>query len=63
LGSVCGVKRLSLGGKVFAEDEEVSTEVRKWLRQQLDDFYAAGFNALVRRWDKCISVGAGYVEK
>jgi hypothetical protein len=27
---------------------------RKWLRQQLKDFYAAGFEALVKRRDKCI---------
>jgi hypothetical protein len=27
------------------------------------DFYAAGFDALVKRWNKCINVGAGYVEK
>jgi hypothetical protein len=27
------------------------------------DFYAAGFDALVRRWDKCINVGGGYIEK
>jgi hypothetical protein len=26
-------------------------------------FYAGGFNTLVKRWDKCISVGGGYVEK
>jgi hypothetical protein len=39
------------------------TDVRKWLRQQSKDFYAAGFEALVKRWDKCISVGGGYVEK
>jgi hypothetical protein len=25
--------------------------------------YAAGFDALVKRWDKCISVRRGYVEK
>jgi hypothetical protein len=25
--------------------------------------YAAGFDALVNQWDKCISVGGGYVEK
>jgi hypothetical protein len=29
---------------------------RKWLRQT-KDFYAAGFDALVKRWDKCINVG------
>jgi hypothetical protein len=27
------------------------------------DFYSAGFDALVKRWDKCINVGGGYVEK
>jgi hypothetical protein len=27
------------------------------------DFYAAGFDTLVKRWDNCISVGGGYVEK
>jgi hypothetical protein len=42
-------------GKSFA-DEEVETDVRKWLRQQSED-------ALVKRWDKCINVGGGYVEK
>jgi hypothetical protein len=63
VGRVCRVKRFSLGGKRFADDEEVETEVRKWLRQQSKDFHAAGFEALVKRWDKCISVGGGYVEK
>jgi hypothetical protein len=64
------VKRLTtvsrnchLGGKRFAVDEGVETEVRKSLRQQSRDFYAAEFDALVKRWDKCISVGGGYVEK
>jgi hypothetical protein len=50
-------------GKSFADDEEIETEVRKWLRQQSKDFYAAGFDALVNRSDKCINVGGGYVEK
>jgi hypothetical protein len=48
--------------KHFAYDEEVETKVRKWLRQQSKDFYAAGFNALVKLWDKCINVGGRYVE-
>jgi hypothetical protein len=51
-----------LDGKRFT-DEEVGTEVRKWLRQQSKDFYVAGFDALVKRRDKCINVGGGYVEK
>jgi hypothetical protein len=52
-----------LGGKGFADDEKVETEVQEWLRQQPKDFYAAGFDALVKRRDRCISIGGGYVEK
>jgi hypothetical protein len=37
--------------------------MRKWLRQQPEDFYAAGFDALVKRWYRFINVGGGYVEK
>jgi hypothetical protein len=58
-----GQLKSHLGGKRFADDEEVETEVWKWLRQQSKDFYAAGFDALVKRWDKCINVGGGDVEK
>jgi hypothetical protein len=42
---------------------EVIMEVRKWNRQQSKDFYAAGFDAFVKRWDKCINAGGGYVKK
>jgi hypothetical protein len=52
-----------LVGKRFAADEEVETDVRKRLRLQSKDFHAAGFNAQLKRWDKCINVGGGYVEK
>jgi hypothetical protein len=38
-------------------------QVRKWLRQQSKNFYAAGLDALVKRCDKCDNVGGGYVEK
>jgi hypothetical protein len=55
VGSVCRVKWFHLGGKRFADDEEVETEMRKWLRQQSKDFCAAG-------WDMCLNVGGGYVE-
>jgi hypothetical protein len=63
LGSDCRVKHFHLLGKCFADNEEVETEVWRWLRQQSRDFYAAGFDAMVKRWDKCINVGGGYVEK
>jgi hypothetical protein len=63
LESVCRVKRFHLRGKRIADDEEVETEVHKWLRQQSKDFYAAGNDALVKRWDKCINIDGGYVKK
>jgi hypothetical protein len=55
-------KCLKLGDKRFADDEEVQTEERKWLRQQSKRLYAVGLDALVKRWDKCISVGGEYAE-
>jgi hypothetical protein len=51
-----------LGGRCFA-DNEVETKVQKWLRQQSKDCYAADFNGPVKRWDKCINIDGGYVEK
>jgi hypothetical protein len=35
-------------GESFADDEEVETEVRKWLRKHSEYFYAAVFKALVK---------------
>jgi hypothetical protein len=37
-----------LGDKRFTDEEEVEREVRKWLRQQPKDFYAVGFDELVK---------------
>jgi hypothetical protein len=47
LGLICPLKRFHLRGKRFADDEDDETEMRKWLRQQPKEFYAAGFDALV----------------
>jgi hypothetical protein len=63
VGSVCRVKRFSLSGKSLTDEEEVETEAWKWLRQQTEDFYVVGFDALVKRWDKCNNAGGGYIEK
>jgi hypothetical protein len=49
-GKCLSRKAVHLCGKRFAEDEEVETEVLKWLRQQSKDFYAAGFDPLVKRY-------------
>jgi hypothetical protein len=34
VGKVYRLKQFHLSGKYFTDDEEVGTEVRKWLRQQ-----------------------------
>jgi hypothetical protein len=62
-GGVCCVKLFSTGSRKSLRDEEDETAGRNWLKQHLKDFYAAGFDALVKQWDKCISVRGGYVEK
>jgi hypothetical protein len=47
------VEKFSQGRFKVADDE---TEAWNWLRQQLKDFYIAGFEALVKRWNRCINV-------
>jgi hypothetical protein len=54
------VEKFSQGRYKVADDD---TEVRKWLKQQAEDDYAAVFDSLLTRWDKCINVGGRYVEK
>jgi hypothetical protein len=43
------VEKFSEERSKISDDEK---EVRKWLRQQSKDFYAAGFDALVKTFDK-----------
>jgi hypothetical protein len=38
-------------------------EVTAWSRQQPNEFYAAGFQGLVKRWDKYLYIQEDYVEK
>jgi hypothetical protein len=49
VGSVCS----QLGGKRFADDEEVEAEMWMWLSNRQKTSYAAGFDTLVQRWDNC----------
>jgi hypothetical protein len=52
-----------LSAEHFPNDEAVEREVTAWFRQQPKEFYAAGFQRLVKRWDKCLNVQGDYVEK
>jgi hypothetical protein len=38
-------------------------EVTAWFRQQRTEFYAAGFQGLVKRWDKYLNEPGDYVDK
>jgi hypothetical protein len=67
VGRVCRVKRFTTGSKNslkdFRKSQMMPDQVRKLVRQQFKDFYAAGFDALLKRWGKCINVGGEYVQK
>jgi hypothetical protein len=52
-----------LSAEHFPDEEAVEREVTAWFRQQPKEFYAAGFQGLVKRWDKCLNVQVDYVEK
>jgi hypothetical protein len=47
----------------FPDNETVERDVTAWFQQQPKQFYAAGFQGLVKRWDKCLNVQGDYVEK
>jgi histone-lysine N-methyltransferase SETMAR len=48
-----GLLKSHPGGRHFSDDDEVEMEVWKWQRQQSKDLYTAGFDGLVKRWDRC----------
>jgi hypothetical protein len=66
VGSVCRVKRFTTGSRNSLKDVPKSQMMKRRcrLRQQSKDFYAAGFDALVKIWNKCTRINVeGYVEK
>ena len=52
-----------LSGERFPDDDAVERAMRAWFRQQPKEFYAAGFQGLVKQWDKCLNLYGDYVEK
>jgi histone-lysine N-methyltransferase SETMAR len=50
-------------GKRFEDDEEVITEVKRWLRQRPAECYREGTQALASRWRKAKDLEGDYVEK
>jgi hypothetical protein len=50
------VEKFSQGYSTVTDDARPDCDRSK-------DFYAAGFDALFKRWDKFINIGGRYVEK
>jgi hypothetical protein len=44
-------------------DEEVKKTVTDWFSGLAADFYCAGIQKLVKRYDKCLNLHGDYVEK
>ena len=59
LNIACHVKQpsktTSFGG-TLSDDELVDRAVCTWFRQQPKEFYAAGFQGIVKRWGKCLTL-------
>jgi hypothetical protein len=51
-----------ISGERFTEDDAVERTVWACFRQQPQEFYAAGYQGLVKRWDKCLNLYGDYVE-
>jgi histone-lysine N-methyltransferase SETMAR len=51
----------AIRGKRFEDDEEVITEVKRWLRQRPAVWYREGAHALAYRWRKAKDLEGDYV--
>ena len=49
-------------GECFPDDEAVERAVCAWFLQQPQEFYATGFQGLVKQWDKCLNLYGDYIE-
>jgi hypothetical protein len=65
VGSVYGVKQITAGSRdvavvsLMTKSSKRSVEMVETRAKRL---FAAGFDELVKRCDKCVNVGGGYVE-
>ena len=58
-----GPLKQHLSGERFPDDDAVERAVCAWFRQQPQEFYAVGFQGLVKRLDKCLNWYGDYFEK
>ncbi|KOC61938.1 Histone-lysine N-methyltransferase SETMAR [Habropoda laboriosa] len=52
-----------LGGKRFANNEEVESAVDGYFEELDDSYYKQGIEDIEHRWEKCIELKGDYVEK
>jgi hypothetical protein len=50
-----GCRSSHFSAEHFPDDEAVEREVTAWYRQQPKEFYAAGFQGLVKLWDRYLN--------
>jgi len=55
--------KLHLLWERFPVDDAVERAVCAWFRQKPQEFYATGFQGLMKRWDKCLNLFGDYVGK
>ena len=52
-----------IGGQKFANNEEVESAANSYFGELNDSHYKQGIEAIEHRWEKCIELKEGYVEK
>lgn len=52
-----------LGGRRFANNDELENEVNTWFKSMAADWYAAGLKNLLPRYEECVKRDGNYVEK
>ena len=57
-----GLLKQHLLVKRLPDNDAVETAVCAWFQQQPQEFHAAGFQGLVKRWDKRLNLYGDYVE-
>jgi histone-lysine N-methyltransferase SETMAR len=53
----------AIRGKKFEYDEEVISEVKRWLRQRPAELYREGIQAVTSRWRKAINSEGDNIQK
>jgi histone-lysine N-methyltransferase SETMAR len=57
-----GPLKESLRGRKFNLDDDVQLAVHEWHREQPQEFFYSGIQALVSRWHKCVELQGDYAE-